>query len=231
MSKTIVIVGFGPGISTAVAEKFGAAGFSVALVARNEDRLARGVAALKARGVAAVAFAADAAVPAALRAALGKVRAAFGPLTVIHWNAYGGAEAGDLLTADPAAVARVFDIAVVGLLAAIEEARPDLKGAGDGAVLVTNGAFGETTPQMDALAAGLKVMGVALANAAKHKLVGLVAESLKADGIYVGEVMVAGAVKGTAWAQGDGIEPATIAEKFWELFQARGDVRARVAHS
>ena len=35
MSKTIVVVGFGPGISTAVAEKFGAGGFSVALVARN----------------------------------------------------------------------------------------------------------------------------------------------------------------------------------------------------
>jgi NAD(P)-dependent dehydrogenase (short-subunit alcohol dehydrogenase family) len=37
MSKTIVVVGFGPGISIAVAEKFGAAGFSFALVARNEE--------------------------------------------------------------------------------------------------------------------------------------------------------------------------------------------------
>ena len=42
MSKTIVVVGFGPGISTAVADKFGAEGFSVALVARNEARLAAG---------------------------------------------------------------------------------------------------------------------------------------------------------------------------------------------
>ena len=38
MSKTIVVVGFGPGISTAVAEKFGAEGFSVGLVARNSTR-------------------------------------------------------------------------------------------------------------------------------------------------------------------------------------------------
>ncbi len=29
MSKTIVVVGFGPGISTAVAERLGAAGFSI----------------------------------------------------------------------------------------------------------------------------------------------------------------------------------------------------------
>jgi NADP-dependent 3-hydroxy acid dehydrogenase YdfG len=43
MSKTIVIVGFGPGVSTAVAEKFGAEGFSVALIARREATLAAGV--------------------------------------------------------------------------------------------------------------------------------------------------------------------------------------------
>ena len=49
MSKTIVIVGFVPGNSTAVAEKFGTEGFCVALVGRNEDRLAAGVSALKAK--------------------------------------------------------------------------------------------------------------------------------------------------------------------------------------
>ena len=47
MSKIIVIVGFGPGISTSVAEKFGTEGFSVALIVRNEARLISGVEALK----------------------------------------------------------------------------------------------------------------------------------------------------------------------------------------
>ena len=63
MGKTILVVGFGPGISTAVAEKFGSSGFSVALVARNEERLAAGVKALKAKGIEAAAFPADAATP------------------------------------------------------------------------------------------------------------------------------------------------------------------------
>ena len=229
MSKTIVVVGFGPGISTAVAETFGAAGFSVALVARNEERLAAGVAALKAKAIASAAFPADASDPAAIRAALGKARAAFGPITVIHWNAYGGAEAGDLLTTDPAAVRSVFDVAVVGLLAAVQDALPDLKSTKEGAVLITNGAFGELTPQIDEIAVGLKVMGLALANAAKHKLVGLLAQRLKGDGVYVGEVMIAGVIKGTQWdTGGDGIEPSKVADKFWDLYQARGEVRARV---
>jgi len=229
MSKTIVVVGFGPGISTAVAEKFGAAGFSVALVARNEERLAAGVAALKAKGIAAAAFPADAGDPAAIRAAFGKARTEFGPITVIHWNAYGGGEAGDLLTADPAAVRSVFDVAVVGLVGAVQDALADLKSTKEGAVLITNGAFGETTPQMDEYATGLKFMDLALANAAKHKLVGLLAQRLKGDGVYVGEVTIAGSIKGTPWHTGGaGIEPSTVADKFWELYQTRGKVRARV---
>jgi NAD(P)-dependent dehydrogenase (short-subunit alcohol dehydrogenase family) len=230
MTKTIIVVGFGPGISTAVAEKFGAEGFSVALVGRSEERLASGVAALEAKGIAAAAFPADAADPAAIRAAIARAHARFGSITVLHWNAYGGLEVGDLLTAAPAAVRRVFDVAVVGLLAAVQEALPDLKGAGDGAVLVTNGAFGELAPQMDELATNLKTVGVALANAAKHKLVGLLARRLTGEGVFVGEVMVAGMVAGTRTGAGEGaLEASRIANAFWDLWRARDEVRARVS--
>src|SRR5206468_651034 len=150
--KTIVVVGFGPGISTAVAEKFGKEGFAVALVARNVQRLAAGVAALKTKGIKAAAFPADAAEPAAIRGAIAKARAELGPVTAIHWNAYSGGGLDDLLTADPNVVGRVFDVGIVGLLAAVQEALPDLKSAKDGAILVTNGAFGESGAQIDAFA-------------------------------------------------------------------------------
>jgi NADP-dependent 3-hydroxy acid dehydrogenase YdfG len=229
MGKTILVVGFGPGISTAVAEKFGSAGLSVALVARSEERLAAGVKALKARGIEAAAFPADAGDPAAIRAVVGKARAALGPITVIHWNAYGGSETGDLVTAAPAAVRGVFDVAIVGLLAAVQEALPDLKKTKEGAILITNGAFGDINPHVDEGAVIAKAMGLALANAAKHKLVGLLAQRLKGDGVYVGEVMVAGMIKGTRWDNGQAnLDGPTIANKFWELYQARGEVRARV---
>ena len=230
MGKTIVVVGFGTGISTAVAEKFGSAGFSVALVARGEERLSAGVAALKAKGIQAAAFLADAGDSAAIRAAVGKARAALGPITVVHWNASGGGQAGDLTSADAGAIRGVFEVAVVGLLAAVQEALPDLKKTKDGAVLITNGAFGELSPQMDEYAVHSKAMGLALANATKHKLAGLLAQRLKSDGVYVGEVMVAGTIKGTAWDQGSAnVEASTVANKFWELYQARSETRARVS--
>jgi NADP-dependent 3-hydroxy acid dehydrogenase YdfG len=229
MAKTIVVIGFGPGISTAVAEKFGASGFSVALVARNEEKLAAGVKALEAKGIRAVAAPADASDPAAIRAAIAKARAALGPVTVLHWNAVTGRTAGDLLTAEPAAIRAVFDVPVVGLLAAVSEALPDFKSTKDGAVLITNGAFGDLTPQMDELAVQLKAMGNALANATKHKLSGLLAQRLKGEGVYVGEVLVAGFVKGTPSDQGNAtIDGATVANKFWELYQGRSELRARV---
>jgi NADP-dependent 3-hydroxy acid dehydrogenase YdfG len=229
MAKTILVVGFGPGISTSVAEKFGSSGFSVALVARNEEKLAAGVKALRAKGINAAAFSADAGDPVAIRAAVGKARTALGPVTVIHWNASGGAAAGDLITAEVAAVRNGFDV-VIGLLAAVQESLPDLKETKEGAVLITNGAFGEISPQVDELAAKAKVMGVALGNAAKHKLVGLLAERLKGDGVYVGEVMIAGTIKGTPSDKGNAnIDPSTIANKFWELYVARAEVRARIA--
>jgi len=229
MSKTIVIVGFGPGISTGVAEKFGAQGFKVALVGRTKDRLTAGVAALKAKGIEAAEFVADASDPAAIRGAIAKARTQLGPIATIQWNAYGAGEGGDLLTASPDEVAGVFNVAIVGLLAAVQEALPDLKAAKDGAVLITNGAFGDLDPQVDGYATSTKNMGLALANGAKHKLVGLLSARLKDEGVYVGEVMIAGSIKGTAWAGENAIDPAVVGNKFWELFQGRKELGVRLS--
>jgi short-subunit dehydrogenase len=83
MAKIIIVGGFGPGISTAVAEKFGKEGFAVALVGRNAERLAAGVKALEAKGIVAKAFPADLADTAAMESLIGRVRTDLGPITVL----------------------------------------------------------------------------------------------------------------------------------------------------
>lgn len=228
MSKTIMLVGFGPGTATAVAERFGREGFSVALIGRNEDRLVAGASALKAQGINARAFPADAADPASIRAAVRSVRSQLGPITVLHWNAYGGMEAGDLLTADTVSLDKLFDVAVFGLLAATAEALPDLKRGGSGALLISNGSFGVVSPEMDGVAVNFHLMGLALSSAAKHKLAGLLAERLKGEGIYVGEVMVYRTIKGTPSTDGDSVDPSVIADMHWQLYESRGETRAVV---
>ncbi len=228
MAKTIIVCGYGVGISKAVAQKFGAEGFSVALVARNADKLATGVKELEAQGVKAAAFTADCGDAKAVTDMVGKARDALGPIAALEWTAYVG-EAGDLLAADTTAIHRALDVATTGLLAAVKAALPDLK-AQKGSVLVTNGAFGLVDPNVDAMCVKYNAMGLALANAAKHKLVGMLHQKLKDDGVYVGEVMVLGFVKGTAFDQGGpgGLEGKAIADKFWEIHTARKDVTVNV---
>ncbi|HEX3463505.1 MAG TPA: SDR family NAD(P)-dependent oxidoreductase [Candidatus Elarobacter sp.] len=227
MAKTIVIVGFGPGTATAVAERFGKEGFTAALIGRDEDRLAAGVSALKAKGVEAFAFRGDAGDSDSIRGAIRAVRSKLGPSTVLFWNAYGGLEFGDILGADPVSVRHLFDAPVFGLLAAVDEALEDLKSSEKGAILVSNGGLGEVSSDADEGATQYHAMGLALSSAAKHKLVGLLAARLKNEGVFVGEVMVYGVIKSASSAQGT-IEPATIAEKHWSLYQSRSDVRAGV---
>jgi NAD(P)-dependent dehydrogenase (short-subunit alcohol dehydrogenase family) len=223
MAKTIIVYGFGPGISSAVAEKFGAEGFSVALVARNGERLAEGVKALEAKGVRAAAFPADVGDAAAIPALVEKIRSTLGPIGVMHWNAYSSG-AGDLLTATPTDLANNVGIATSSLLAAIQSALPDLKAA-KGSVLATNGGLGYFDPNVDAMGVSWGAMGLSIANSAKHKMVSLLNLKLKPENVYVGEVVVLGLVKGTAFDNGSAtIEPSDIANKFWALHTGRDQV-------
>jgi NADP-dependent 3-hydroxy acid dehydrogenase YdfG len=228
MSKTIVVSGFGPGISTAVAERFGKEGFSVALVARNADKLKAGVKALAAKDIRAAAFPTDLSDPAAIETLISKVRAELGPVTVLHWNAYGN-QGGNLLEAKPAEIRSVFELPVVGLLTALQASLPDLRAQKNAAVLVTNGGLGLFDPAVDALAVEWGAHGLAVANSAKHKLVRVLSAKLKPENIYVGEVVVTSLVKGTPFDSGSAtLEPSTVAAKFWELYTKRSEVSALV---
>lgn len=228
MAKTIIIAGYGPGISTAVAEKFGAEGFQVALVGRSADTLAAGVKALEAKGVKAAAFKADLGDPAAIGDMVTKVRAALGPISVLEWTAFGN-PAADILTATPDEVRSLFEVSVVGLLTTVQALLPDLKNE-KGAILVTNGGAGFVDPNIDSMIVQYGMMGLGVANAAKHKLVGVLAKRLEAEGIYVTEVMIVGVIKGTAFDRGGrpAIEPSTVAAKYWELCTARKELRTTI---
>jgi short-subunit dehydrogenase len=227
MGKTIVVCGHGPGVSDAVARRFGAEGFDVALVARSAGRLQEAEKALAGKGIRVASFPTDLRDPEAVRALVAAVRARLGPISVIHWNSY-AAEAGDLLAADVASIRRILDVSVTSLVVAVQAAHADLKAA-KGAVLVTNGGFGLVDPQIDALVVKLKTMGLALGNGAKLKLTRILAERLRGDGIHVGEVMITGLVKGTAWDDGSAtIEPAAVAQAFWDLYARRAELSITV---
>jgi NADP-dependent 3-hydroxy acid dehydrogenase YdfG len=224
MASTILVCGYGPGISEGVARKFGAQGFQVALVARSDERVQKGAQALTEAGITAKGFACDLGDTSAVAALIERVRSALGPITVLHWNAYAGF-AGDLTTADVADMYKALDVSVAGLVVAAQKALPDLKSQKDGAILVTGGGLAFYDPKVDAMAVSWNAMGLALSKAAQHKLVGLLHQKLKGDGVYVGEVVVLGMVKGTAFDQGAAtLEPSAIADRFWQIYQGRTEI-------
>ena len=220
MNRTILVCGHGPGISAAVAERFGRAGFAVGLVARSGARLEAAAAALRGRKINAAAFAGDLSVAEGIPDLIARASRELGPIAVLHWNAYAAA-AGDLIKAPLAEIRQSLDVGVTGLITAVQAALPDLRQQ-QGSVLITGGGLAFYDPPVNAMAVQWGVMGLAVAKAAQHKLAGLLSARLRPEGIYVGEIVVTGLVKGTAFDTGDAtLEAAAIADKFFELHSAR----------
>ncbi len=226
MPPTILICGYGPGISDAVARRYAREGYQVALVARSQAKLDAGVAALREAGATAAGFACDLGDDEAVARLVAEVRGALGPIHSIHWNAY-AALAGDLSTAAVAELRTSFNVGVTGLVAAVQAALPDLRSE-SGAVLITGGGFAYYSDEVDQMVVNWNSMGLAVIKAAQHKLTGLLHHKLKPDGVYVGSVVVLGLVKGTAFSKDQGIEPDSVAEAFWQLASKREAIHVDV---
>ncbi len=80
----MAVVGAGPGLGAAVARRFGAEGFSVALVARSREKLDKLAGDLP--GVAARGFVADVRDTGALGAALDRAAEELGPVEVLQYS-------------------------------------------------------------------------------------------------------------------------------------------------
>lgn len=140
MSKSIMIIGAGPGIGQAVARKFGRESWQIVLTGRSADRLADLTAELTAEGITAHAVPADATDPAALRAAVARAEALTGGVTVVHFNA-GVVRNQDLFSMSDTEVASDIAIDVTAGFNTIRAAT-EVFGSRGGTILVTGGGLG-----------------------------------------------------------------------------------------
>ncbi len=219
MKHTILICGYGTGISQAVARLFGTAGHPVAVIARNAGRLAAAVAELNNEGISAQGFPADLGDVEAVRRVVAEVRAVSGPIGVLHWNAFVDVE-GDLISMPLHDLTNSLNLRVNGYIAAVQASLADLE-ATNGTVLATSGIMALDDPQIDAFATGFGALAIGVA--AQHKATGILAHTLAQRGVHVGEVIVDGFVEGTPGGKGkEGtVAPADVAERFWELHTSR----------
>lgn len=200
-----LIIGMGPGLSAALAQRFAAGGYSVAGLARSPAKSAALAAAMAEQGQRLDLRSVDASDFAALAAAVRAVEDELGPVEVLIYNAYSATPAVpsqiplDALVAD-------FRVNVGGALAAVHAVLPTMQARGSGTLLLTGGGLAlDPTPWLPAASLAVGKAGIRSLARSLHK-------EMEGSPIRVGTVTITGQI-----LPGTPLAPDVIAERFWEL--------------
>ena len=185
--KACIITGVGPGTGSALARRFAAGGYQIALLARTESRLRE----LAAELPGARAYPCDVADEAQIAETLARIASELGPASVLIHNAVGGAF-GDFQEIEPEVLQSNFAINTMALLHLARGVAPAMLEAGEGAILVT----GNTS----AYRGKAKFAGFAPSKAAQRVLAESLARSLGPRGIHVAYLAI-DAVIDVPWAR------------------------------
>jgi len=172
-----VITGVGPGTGAALARRFAAEGYRVAMLARDAERLAQ----LAGEIPGAAAFPVDVADLDALRSALARVRSQLGEPSVLLHNAVAGG-LGSFESVAAEALEQRFRVNVTSLLVLAQELAPAMVAAGRGAIVAT----GNTS----AWRGKAGFAGFAPTKAAQRILAESLARALGPRGVHVAYVVI-----------------------------------------
>ena len=206
-----LISGVGPGTGSALAKRFAEGGYRLALLARNEERLA----AIEKQLPNAKGYRCDVSDPAQIEAVASAVERDLGNPSVIVHNAVGGAF-GTFREIDPSILNRNFQVNTMGLLYLARRFCPAMVNAGKGAIVAT----GNTS----ALRGKPAFAGFAPTKAAQRILAEAMARELGPQGVHVAYVVV-DAVIDLEWTRKRFhdrpddffIRPRAIADEIWHV--------------
>ncbi len=187
MERVCVVTGVGPGTGSALARRFAADGYRVALLARDATRLEK----LAAEVPDTHPYPVDVADLDALRATLARVRGELGAPSVLLHNAVAGGF-GTFETVKPEALEHRFRVNVTSLLVLAQELAPAMIEAGWGAIAVT----GNTSARRGKA----EFAGFAPTKAAQRILAESLARALGPKGVHVAYI-VTDAVIDVPWAR------------------------------
>lgn len=214
----ITIIGAGPGISHSVARLFGKKGYTVALIARTEDKLKSQVESLAAEGIAAHYAVANVGDEASLKGALLSLRDAHGHADMILYNA-AAVSVKDVLEQDWATIKEQFDVNVGGAFHLAKLVLPFCLKQNAGKLFFTGGGFAlQGDPQWTSLSIG---------KAGLRNLVQALAKRVEGSQVHVAQLTVCGYVN----PQDEKYSPDKIAEQYWRLFsQQPGEYETEVIY-
>ena len=187
MSELVLVTGVGPGTGKAIVECFAGNGYTVAMLARSEQRLND----IAKSTPNTHSFVCDVADASRLTEVLAEIRDSLGsPKIVIH-NAV-GAERGTYLEVDAERMRAAFEINTMALLSLAKQLIPDMEANGGGALIAT----GNTS----AYRGKARFAGFAPTKAAQRILLESIAREAGPNGVHVAYVAI-DAVIDLAWTR------------------------------
>ncbi|WP_166786756.1 SDR family NAD(P)-dependent oxidoreductase [Jeotgalibacillus salarius] len=203
--KAVCIIGAGPGISLSAARKFGQSGYSVALVARNEEKIKSYADQLNDEGIETIAIQGNALANESIRKAIQMTYDTFGRIDVLLYNAF--TFRNELPSEmDPVEFASDLQVDVIGALTAFQSAVSFMEEGSS--ILFTGGGLGVKPMK--------KFTSVSVGKAAIRALALSLNQELKSENIYAGTLTINGFVK-----EGTHFSPDHIAEKLYEMTEKR----------
>ncbi|MET0931596.1 MAG: SDR family NAD(P)-dependent oxidoreductase [Aeromicrobium sp.] len=217
---TIAIIGAGKGLGAAVARRFGAEGFAVALISRHQGRLDALASELAAEGIQAQGFTADVRDPASIVAALEQVTETLGPIEVLQYSPLPQKDfMRPVLETTPADLVGPIEFSIYGPVAAVHQVLPGMRFLGEntGTILFVNGG--------SAVKPGRNVTGTSVAFAGQAAYIELLHEVLAEEGIHVSQLIIGGRI-----IEGDDEkDPAVLADHLWNLHEKRDTFRQQIS--
>jgi 2-hydroxycyclohexanecarboxyl-CoA dehydrogenase len=198
-TKVALVTGAAAGIGMACAVRLAQAGNAVGVLDLDEARCADTVAAIEKDGGQAVALGADVSDRGLVRAALDKLRAAFGPVTIVVNNA-GVTDYTPFEEVTEDRFTFIYRVNVLGTIIVTQEVLPDMKAAQWGRVVNISSSSAQT---------GSK--GMAIYSSSKGAIVSLtrtLAQELGPDGITVNNIPP-GSVMGTIMSEAN-VTPESV---------------------
>jgi short-subunit dehydrogenase len=214
----ILILGAGPGLSHSVATLFGAKGFTVTLVSRNEEKLQQEVKELKPLNIEADYTVADVGDEKSLATVLDNFKSADNLPDVILYNAFSFAQGG-IEEETWASLKNQLDVNAGGAFNVLKALLPSMEKAGKGKLFFTGGGLGiNPSPYY---------LGVSMGKAALRNLVQAAAKKVEGTNIHIATVTVQGFIGG----DDPKYAPDKIAEEYWKLFnQQQGEFEVEVVY-
>ncbi|GAB3270475.1 SDR family NAD(P)-dependent oxidoreductase [Kineosporia babensis] len=211
---TLAIVGAGPGVGAAVARRFGAEGFDVALISRNQAKLDALAAELGEEGVTARGYAADVLEPASLNTALNAAAAELGPIAVLQYSpSVDRRYLKPVLETTAEDLHAALSFSVLGASTAVHAVLGGMRALGRGTLIFVNGGTA-VRPRTD-------FAGTSVAFAAESAYTQTLHEALARESIYVRQLIVPGGIS----VDDPVTNPTAIAERIWGLHATRGEFR------